>query len=500
MAELASTRRLRRVGRGDARGRLRFFTRAGLRADPGGIILPVVVGIIAGAFLAVDPLLAFGLLGIVLAVKVVSSAVVRLLVVVFGALLVLQSSDGLSGPKVAYLGLYCVAAGVAALNMDRVPPSLEKPIRPLLLVAPALIGCVGLSSLVALDGGTAVSDWARDSVPYIFLALVPLLAVDAAARISERTIVRIFVAAGSLTAVSLALTWIERRGFANLPLDRLFFPSIGLTTGLFVYALARAQLGTRGTGRWMLLAGVLLMMMLVTGTRTNLLFLLAPVIIALLSGQGLRSVVRLSGVIAGLIVLVVVLSVAVGRFTGADSSLIGGRLASVGNATSGSVAGQSWQMRVEQTQLAWETFLEHKLVGAGLGHRFPYQDPFGRVSRDYFLDTPVVFIAKLGLIGLLVVSMLTGAYWVACRSLRSVAGRTPSSALISFLVIWMLTLPLGLPIEEKGFSLGLLFLVALALSSMRPRDASEPSPAPTRVIRSELGAAQAAHARASAAS
>jgi hypothetical protein len=463
--------------------------------DLRGNVLPVVLAIVAGALLAVDPLLAFGLIGIVLAVMVVLNAAVRLSVVVFGALLVLQSSEGLSGPKVAYLGLYCVAAGVAALNLDRVPSRLERPVRPLLLAAPALLGCVGLSALVALDGGTAVSDWARDSVPYIFLALVPLLALDAAARIGERTIVRIFVAAGSLAAVSLAVTWIERRGFANLPLDRLFFPSIGLTTALLIYSLARAQIGTSGTSRWMLLAGVLLTFMLVTGTRTNLLFLMAPVLIALLSGQGLRSVVRLFGIIAGLIVLVIFLGFAVGRFTGAGN-MIASRLSSVSGARSESVAGQSWQMRVEQTQLAWKTFQAHKLAGAGLGHRFPYEDPFGRVTRDYFLDTPVAFLAKLGLIGILVISLLIGAYWRACRSLREVADRIPSAALISFLVIWMLTLPLGLPIEEKGFSLGLVFLVALALSSMRSRDTSRPSPYPTKAARSETGVFQAGHAHA----
>lgn len=493
MSEIAPIRLLRRLGRGGYESRqTRQRLTVGWRSlSPDGNVLPVVLGVVAGGLLAVSPMLAFGLLGIVVAVMVVVNAAVRLSVVVFGALLVLQSSDGLSGPKVVYLGLYCIAAGAALLNMDRVPSEVENPVRPLLLVGPALLGCVALSALVALDGGTAVSDWARDSVPYIFLAFVPLLAVDAAARIGQRTIVRIFVAAGTLTAISLALTWIERRGFATLPFDRLFFPSIGLTTALFVYALARAQIGGRKTGRWMLLAGVLLTFMLVTGTRTNLVFLLAPVMIALLSGQGIRSAVRLFGVIAGLICLAVVLGLVVGRVTGASSDLIGSRLSSVSESRSGSAAGQSWQMRMEQTQLAWRTFQDHKVVGAGLGHRFPYEDPFGRVTRDYFLDTPVILIAKLGLVGLLVISMLVAAYGLTCRTLRKTADRLTSAALITFLVIWTLTFPLGLPVEEKGFSLGLVFLVALALGSIRRGGTPKPSPPPRGAIESQREPAEA---------
>jgi hypothetical protein len=281
------------------------------------------------------------------------------------------------------------------------------------------------------------------------------------------------------------LTWIERRGFASLPLDSLFFPSIGLTTALFVYALARAQIGRRGTGRWMLLAGLLLTLMLATGTRTNLLFLLAPAIVALLSGQGLRSMLRLGGVMAGLVVMTLVLGFAVGQFTGVGGGSIGSRLLSVSNARSGSVAGQSWQMRMEQTQLAWQTFQEHTLIGSGLGHRFLYEDPFGYVSNNYYLDTPIIFLAKLGLVGLLVICMFVVAYWLVCRELRKAENTIPSTALASFLVIWMLTLPLGLPIEEKGFSLGLVFLVAIALVPMREREPLDQAPPP----RGHLGSA-----------
>jgi hypothetical protein len=470
MTELTSSRERRRLGR-EVRGqsgsgpfwRTRAFENAGI----------VLVGVIAGCLLAVSPLLALGLIGALVALLVATSASTRLAVVVFGGLLVFQSSDGLSGPKVGYLGLYCIAVAVAFLNLDRVEPRLEQPIRPLLLTGPVLLGVIALSALVALQNGTTVSDWSRDSVAYIFLAISPLLALDAAARLRERTILRMFVAAGCLSAASLALTWVERRGFANLPLDRLFLPSTGLTTALFIYALARAQIGSQRTGRWIVLAGVVLMFMLVTGTRTNLLFLLAPPLLALLAGQGIRAVVRLSAVVVGLLLVAIVLGVVVGRVTGVSSDVISSRLASVkSGAASGAVAGQSLQMRVEETQLAWHTFQQHTFTGAGLGHRFLYKDPFGLISDNYYLDTPVLLPAKLGLVGLLAFGLLAGAYWRACRSLRKIADRSVTSALIAFLIIWTLALPLGLAVEEKGFGFALVFLIALSLASIDREDAS----------------------------
>jgi hypothetical protein len=63
-------------------------------------------------------------------------------------------------------------------------------------------------------------------------------------------------------------------------------------------------------------------------------------------------------------------------------------------------------------------------------------------------------------------ALLAAAYIVTIGRLRR-ASDTTRAAVVAFLVVWVLTLPLGFPLEEKGFSFGLIFLLALALSSMR---------------------------------
>jgi hypothetical protein len=426
----------------------------------------LVVALIAGTLLVIDPWLAFALLGLALAALVVESGTARLAVVVVGGLVVLGSTEGLSLPKVAYLGLVLLAVTVAFLQLKDVPWSSKQPLAPLAAAGLVLLAVVCFSFLVAHSQGTSISDWARDSIPYALLALAPLLAIDAAANVSYGRIIRLFVATGSLAGVSLAVTWIERRGLSDLPLDQLFFPSIGLTSALLIYALAEAQLGHRHSTRWVALAGALLALTLVTGTRTNLFFLLAPFVIALVGRQGMRSAIRLTGSLGALVLIALALSVVIGKATGTDTEVLSDRLTSVSRIESDPVAGQSWRMRVEQTELAWKTFTDNLGVGVGPGHRFPYLNPFGTYTANYFLDTPAVFPAKFGLIGLLTMALLALAYTATIGRLRR-ASDTTRAAVVAFLVVWVLTLPLGFPLEEKGFSFGLIFLLALALSSMR---------------------------------
>ena len=130
---------------------------------------------------------------------------------------------------------------------------------------------------------------------------------------------------------------------------------------------------------------------------------------------------------------------------------------------------QGLQQRRLQTNAALGMFKKAPALGIGPGHPIPWNAP-GYRSEDYFVDSPVGFLAKFGIIG--VVALLAFLI-LLCRFLRQIRARTTVSglSLIAFLVTIAMWSLLGTPFDDKGMALALGFLLAMTLREVRKEHA-----------------------------
>src|SRR5205823_8665147 len=95
--------------------------------------------------------------------------------------------------------------------------------------------------------------------------------------------------------------------------------------------------------------------------------------------------------------------VAVGHAGHPGVQRIADRLTSVPNTILHPTSDDSYRVRAGEWHEAWETFTGHPFLGVGLGHLFRYNG--AEVHFSYKLDTPVVYLAKFGLLGFLALAV-----------------------------------------------------------------------------------------------
>jgi len=193
---------------------------------------------------------------------------------------VLQSSSTVDPPKLVYLGVAAVAFGVAAYRVFTARHSIGRRYRQLLVPDVLLFVVLGASFVVALFNRTPTIDWFRDVLGYALFATVPILAYDAAAPSGRRFLTVFLVVVGALASLSWTIEWLDRRGIADVPIDRLLLPAGHVAIALYTFALAVAMTGRYRPYAWAALAGAVLGMLLVTGTRSTLVLLVAPLAMA----------------------------------------------------------------------------------------------------------------------------------------------------------------------------------------------------------------------------
>src|SRR5262249_46493940 len=129
--------------------------------------------------LAYNPMLLVLPAAVAAAYLLASSPMARILFVVFGGMLVFQSSDSLSLTKLAYFAGTAFAASTALLNASAWATESKAAMRPLLNMAVAPAAVILLTILPVYFGGMPVEAWVRDATPYLLGASVPLFAMDA---------------------------------------------------------------------------------------------------------------------------------------------------------------------------------------------------------------------------------------------------------------------------------------------------------------------------------
>jgi hypothetical protein len=425
----------------------------------------------------------------------------RVAFVLFGGMVALQSSPTLDATKIVYLvgTVICLIGALSAVWHARGTP--EVTLRaPWIAASAALAMLLAVSFFVARGNGTSIANWVRDIASYALFAAVPIFALDGRASASRRLLVAMFVVAGLLGGLSWAVEWLSRRQILDLPFARLVFPSGQLPGMLYLFAMATALTAGRRRAAWVGVAGVTLGLFLLTGTRSSLLLLIGPVVMAAVAGWPqirssvqsivLHAVVAVVVVVAFQLALVLPAALELARPSEEPGSsaptatsvpdVLGDRFGSLVGTLANPASDASIKERLAQYGAAWGLFLASPIVGVGPGHTIDWIDVSGYPRSGFTADTPLVMPAKFGLLGVLVFLGVAVAYgstvWTALRRDRRSA---VTLTLVGFGIWVIVGLPLGFTVEDKGTGLALMLLLALAFGEWRHSIDSAPATVPT---------------------
>jgi hypothetical protein len=433
-----------------------------LRGDLAAVLVSACVAIAIGAAVVVKPSLAVLPVAALGALVLLVDARARVLFVVFGGLLTLQSSDTVGPLKLAYLAGVFTAFGGALFSVSQSKDRFRRALAlPLLRVSIMFFVLVMLSLLVARAHATARTDWLRDVAPYILFASAPIFALDAQSAIRRGRLVLILVTAAGIATLSFATLWLEQRQIAKLPFSKFSLSGFYFPAALFAYAVAASLHGNARRVRWLTTGALVFALLIVTGTRTTLILVIVPIVVALGSrryfGARLRRLILLGPVV---LLLILAAAFSVLTFTHASTTVISQRFAIL--KTTGTASDASYRDRQAQTRAARTVFYANPILGAGPGTSFEWRVTNGDRQSNFIIDSPLDFPAKFGIIGLAAVVLLVLNYFSFIRSaFRFNHPRTETLALAGYAALVVAGSLLGNPLEDKGFTFGLLLLLAL---------------------------------------
>jgi O-antigen ligase len=426
------------------------------------------MAVLAGVTLVLEPTLLILFLLLVCAGLLVVSPEVRLAFAVLGALATFQSSESVNTTKIIYLLGLVVCIAAALLEAHRLPLS-EPSGAPPLLRACGAFGCFTLlSAFVALRHGTPMLHWFRDAAPYLLFSVCPVLALDAR-RCRRWYQTAVLILAGMISTLAFSFEWLDRHGLTNT-LPHLGLPTFLLPAALFSLTSAGALHWKRHRRVALLMSSAILTLVLVTGTRLGVIFLVALIVIPTMSGRH-----QLSKISRPLIITAAAISaiLTVTYFSGPlhiDSTKLLARLQAITVIINDPSSDPSYRDRQQQTKSALTAFQSSPIVGMGPGYSFEWFEVRGG-QRSPTIDSPLAFPAKFGALGCLVLIVVVRAFIVNLRLTPPTAdSQVWRSALLGYACIiatWMAT---NSPFEDKGLWLGALLLLALNWSSTHRDD------------------------------
>jgi len=398
-------------------------------------------------------------------------AMARLAFVVVGGLFVFVSNTNhLTVTKAAFFaGLVLVV--VAILRQPDLYRDLRRDstIRALLPVTLALAVLVVVGFAVARSMHTGLSPWLRDVAAYGLAAVVPLLLWDfdrnASAWLS-RLARMLLLLCGVLSGLSFVVQWLGQRQILSSTTTLHILPGEFLPAALALFLAVSAGKVAKDRNWYTLGALAIPILLVLAGTRSALPVLVC-VVLALFAGwENKRSLlVWTAGAIAAAAAALAGLVVLAHSHHGGLARLTV-RITSIPHTILHLGSDQSYKERAAEWHAAWATFKGHELLGVGPGHTFVWRyagvGPLQTLSR-YNLDTPVVFLAKFGIVGIIALVIAIYGLIRFLRMKRPPAIHDVRRALTWYLVLAVVTLPFGWPLEQKDFTLGLILLGALAV-------------------------------------
>ncbi|GEM_PF-5322861 len=400
-------------------------------------------------------------------VLLVTSVHFRLAAVAVGALMLLNTSNKLDLTKLTYMAAFSIAFTIALFRASRV---IRK--YPALLAASFVLFCLAVVSFfISLTHGTSPSNWLRDIAALLLFATAPVFALDAEASGSAPTIAAMFAILGLVAAVGFAGSY----GIHDTP-DAKESPvalvTLLLPAALFSYAAARALTERRNGIVWSFVGALVLVTLLLSARRSVVAVMLIPGVIAIAAGSSaIKRVFRLAlfGVV-GVVLMAIVIGY-LSKSLGFSKQKVVARLATVMMVLNRPKSDQSFQDRAAETLSVTAAFLQYPVTGVGPGHIFKWKALAGRVRHTWaIVDTPMAIPAKFGLVGIGFLFIAIAALFAFIRALTRICGRSASVlGLIGFLAFLAGRALLGPPFDDKGMSVGLMFLLALCLIDAREK-------------------------------
>jgi hypothetical protein len=193
-----------------------------------------------------------------------------------------------------------------------------------------------------------------------------------------------------------------------------------------------------------------------TGTRSSVILIAAPI------AQFLVSRHRRAVAVVICVVVLIAAGLSVAQNRGVDLGGIGNRLSTAATFVRHPGSDPSWKLRTAETHDAVSAWRTSPLLGVGAGHIFHWTTS-GIHEGSFLIDSPAGFLAKFGLVGVLV---LLGFFAAAALVVRE---RLRSGALNSVLpliglgAVVLCGFVFGMPLEDKGFPVAFLLTYALTL-------------------------------------
>ncbi|WP_165922462.1 O-antigen ligase family protein [Pseudonocardia endophytica] len=334
-------------------------------------------------------------------------------------------------------------------------------------------GALATSFLVAQINGISPESWLRDALPYILLIGSPIIALGAVHDLSRDWCFRMIAVVGVISAVAFAVDWLSRRGVSTLPVSRFAFGSAAMIAFAFGFLLVRALLRRRHRIWWGAAALLMPLSILITGSRTALiLFAAVGAAIGPLARERIPPIRAVMCVGAAALIVWTALPV-LGSALISNPEFLGSRIEAAERVLTGSAdADQSYEGRASQTTQAAGAIANAPVFGVGLGHQFevPGRDEPNRSN----IDSPLGPVAKLGLFG-------TGALvcFLAALVRPIVIGSRERpdfvyTACWSFVVLFLVQIPFGSFVEDKGLSFAVLLFVAVTAATAYGRRSKAP--------------------------
>lgn len=391
--------------------------------------------------------------------------ILRIVIFAVGYVLLFQSDSSPSGLKETFVAVSVAFAAVAGFRLRKLDDQ-RIPRGVFLSVGIMFVLLFAWASRIAM-GGVSIDDWTRDSLNYILFPVAVLIGADAGTSVRRATIGRLIFVIGLFGAVTFMSTWLARRsgsvlGFEQVGLASSFVPLTGIALCLAIFFA-----GDRWRGPALLVGLAEMVLLAVSGGRTVWIYCIVALIAAFLSA-GIPLSVRLSRAAVALIASIFGVAVVFSLSTAIGGGIAVARITRFRSLADGGLqslmADGSAIERIRAYQWTTAIWHEHPLIGRGLGYTFPSVTTGNVNVGIYTLDTPIVGLAKFGILGTL---MIIVAVAVLLWTLRNGGKRDPiaRSFLVTLSFVVLVLVPNGFPIENRGFDLLVCLTVAYVLAA-----------------------------------
>jgi hypothetical protein len=396
-------------------------------------------------------------------ILIVVSPLARVVLVVFGGLLVFQSSQSLDPPKIAYLAGFTIAFAAALPNFRLALEGPGRVARGVVAGAFVFAAMLLLSLAVSMAHGDDPSLWVRGVAPYVLFAAMPVFAFDAALSIPRRTLTALLLLAGTVATAAYVVEWAaRRRDLVQLALNHVAVASNLLPASLFALALAYALRARRFRWLWAAIAGLVLLAMLLTGSRSNLVLLGALPFVYLSVGGGPVSRTARFVAIAVIVLALAAAGLAVVQNSpGFAGGVLADRLASVVTVLSNPTSDASFRDRAAETAAALRDWSASPFLGTGPAHLVVWSTPGGDGGAWLDIDSPLMYPMRFGWLGMVVLGGVALAWLSFIRKMDASVARAALAGVWGVALAWSL---IGSAIDDKGFTMALLLGLAIALA------------------------------------